>query len=350
MAIGTRRNPRALTPIPTSPDPLAGASPAPSPPSLALPTAPTQLRGNTLPESKVVATALRNNWGVHIPLSALSTKSLLQLGISSHAQSDSDQSLSVKEGVLTVTAPHFDRKSERTISVEEWSHAWPRLVSMIRRYLPSDQASAIADSWETHFTSLFARYDFFVNFPLYLKYDIRVRQSFVHDHSFSPADWQEEVWLAAVVPPQLPFGTPPSLPPHPRPPRQPRFPLALPPKSLSPHTSAFSAARQAAALVPVAPPAPPSPHLTPPPISGRHLRVSRFASSSMAEGARSPSPTVGVVTCASAVGALTLLRAAHNDGFLPVVTPFIWQKWREFLLRAGALEEFADVPKGIRYG
>jgi hypothetical protein len=34
MAIGTRHNPRALTPILTSPDPLAVASPAPSPPSL----------------------------------------------------------------------------------------------------------------------------------------------------------------------------------------------------------------------------------------------------------------------------------------------------------------------------
>ncbi|KAG1791074.1 uncharacterized protein HD556DRAFT_663696 [Suillus plorans] len=163
-----------------------------------LPSAPMQLRGNTLPESKVVATALRNNWAVHIPLSAFSTKSLLQLGSSSRSQSDSDQSLSVKEGILTVSAPYFDGKSERTLTVEEWSHAWPRLVSMIRRYLPGDHAAAIADSWESHFSSLFARYDFFVNFPLYLKYDIHVRQSFMHNHTFTPSEWQEEVWRAIV--------------------------------------------------------------------------------------------------------------------------------------------------------
>lgn len=48
--------------------------------------------------------------------------------------------------------------------------------------------------------------------------------------------------------------------------------------------------------------------------------------------------------------ALTLLKSAHSNGFLPIVTPFLWQKWHELLDRAGALQEFADVPKGIRFG
>jgi hypothetical protein len=107
---------------------------------------PRQFHGNTLPESKVVVTALRNNWAVHIPLAALSTKSLLQLGSSSRSQSDSDQSLLVKEGILTVSVSYFDGKSEWTLTFEEWSHAWPCLVSMIRCYLPGDHAAAIADS------------------------------------------------------------------------------------------------------------------------------------------------------------------------------------------------------------
>ena len=43
-------------------------------------------------------------------------------------------------------------------------------------------------------------------------------------------------------------------------------------------------------------------------------------------------------------------RNATSSGFLPVVTPFHWQKWEEALSTAGVLEFFADVPKGIRFG
>jgi hypothetical protein len=63
-----------------------------------------------------------------------------------------------------------------------------------------------------------------------------------------------------------------------------------------------------------------------------------------------PNPNVDAVTSASDAEALTRLRSAHIDGFLPIVTPFLWRKWHELLECAGALQEFADVPKGIRFG
>ncbi|KAG2740384.1 hypothetical protein P692DRAFT_20881257 [Suillus brevipes Sb2] len=196
--LGTLPLPSSRMPLPgvgTSVSALGIGSAVATAPRL-LPAAPVQLNGNTLPEAKAVATALRNNWLVHIPLSALSTKVLLTLGSSSRSQADHDQSLSVREGVLTVSAPHLDGKSEGDMSYEDWCHAWPRLVSMIRRYLPGAGAGDIANAWESHFTSLYARYDFFANFRRYLRYDIRLRQAFVHDHSFNPAHWQTEVYEA----------------------------------------------------------------------------------------------------------------------------------------------------------
>lgn len=36
--------------------------------------------------------------------------------------------------------------------------------------------------------------------------------------------------------------------------------------------------------------------------------------------------------------------------FFPVVTPLCWQKWETALIEAGALNEFSDVPVGIRNG
>jgi hypothetical protein len=79
--------------------------------------------------------------------------------------------------------------------------------------------------------------------------------------------------------------------------------------------------------------------------------VSKFATVSTGlEAADLLNPSVVDATSASDAEVLTRLRCAHNDGFLPIVTPFIWERWHELLERAGVLQEFADVPKGIRYG
>ncbi|KAG2073713.1 hypothetical protein BDR04DRAFT_1151845 [Suillus decipiens] len=130
-----------------------------------LPAAPVQLQGNTLPKAKAVAMALHNNWMVHIPLSALIMKSLLWLGSSTRFQRDTDQSLSVKKGVLIVSAPLLNSKAESDLSVTDWTHAWPHLVSMIWHCLPGGGAADIAEAWLTHFSNLFDCYDFYDNFP-----------------------------------------------------------------------------------------------------------------------------------------------------------------------------------------
>jgi hypothetical protein len=39
----------------------------------------------------------------------------------------------------------------------------------------------------------------------------------------------------------------------------------------------------------------------------------------------------------------------RNELF-PIVTPLCWQAWEHHLIKAGLLEEFADVPVGIRDG
>lgn len=148
------------------------------------------------------------------------------------------------------------------------------------------------------------------------------------------------------MPPLLPFRTPPFLP---QPPKSLPPLLFVPRRPNLPRTNASSVVKPSAALVLVAPPAPPLSLLTPQ-MSGRHLRVSRFASGSMAEDVPVQNLTADGATCASAVEDLTLLKLAHSNHFLPVVTPFIWQKWHEHLEHAGALEEFADVPKGTRFG
>jgi hypothetical protein len=142
---------------------------------------PVILQGNTVPEPKAIITALKNNWNVHIPLNSLSINSLILLGSSSHAQNDSDHSLAVKDGVLTVASPSLDTKKEPDMSMEDWIHAWPHLVRMVSIYLPGPSKDMIAAAWNTHFSTIASHLDFFVNFKAYLLYDIHIHQSFVHN-------------------------------------------------------------------------------------------------------------------------------------------------------------------------
>ena len=142
-------------------------------------------------------------------------------------------------------------------------------------------------------------------------------------------------------------------------------PFVLPPKGLGtcpfiphcppvPHLhplhvpvfAASSVESPLASTVPVAPPPQVScPSQTAP---GRLLKVNRFASAST-DGA-APSPPAPVNISAPVVDLRIQRRNATSSGFLPVVTPFCWQKWEEALSAAGALEIFADVPKGICFG
>ena len=81
---------------------------------------------------------------------------------------------------------------------------------------------------------------------------------------------------------------------------------------------------------------------------GRQLRVSRFVSVGM--DAVAPSHPAPENMLAPVAAALTLRRTAASNGFLPIITPFHWQKWKELLAAAGTLSQFADVPEGIRFG
>lgn len=153
-----------------------------------------------------------------------------------------------------------------------------------------------------------------------------------------PPFHQALVW----APNPCPFTLPPRM--------QPQTRLA-PPCSLSPSISAFSAVNQNAVATPVAQLKLPLSHLSLPPVSSRLLRMSRFATiSTELEVARSPSQTAVDNTCVSDVEALMHLKFAHSNGFLPIVTPFIWQKWLKLLDLTGVLQEFTDVPKGIHFG
>ncbi|KAG6374181.1 hypothetical protein JVT61DRAFT_4834 [Boletus reticuloceps] len=216
-------NQRTLLPTFSIPSSASASTPR------SLPTNPVILDGFDLPCPAKVISALKNNWTVHIPITALTMRTIATASFT--AQEDVGHALLFKEGQLTVSSSKFSSKDEGSITAQEWFHAFPRLTNAIRRYLPGDQAGQIADAWEAHFNRLVRRADFWEMFHIVLCYDIRLRIHFVNPKcGIDPSVWQEDVWhqivdayhnntqhllpgLAGIPPPKAPsqsFPTPAS--------------------------------------------------------------------------------------------------------------------------------------------
>jgi hypothetical protein len=91
-----------------------------------------------------------------------------------------------------------------------------------------------------------------------------------------------------------------------------------------------------------------SPNL--PTVNGSHLPTSLYVSvitgSSGVKKLNAPISMVALNADLTSILSSPMLR--HE--FFPVVTPLCWQKWETALIEAGALNEFSDVPVGIRDG
>ncbi|KAF9224104.1 hypothetical protein BS17DRAFT_780480, partial [Gyrodon lividus] len=70
-------------------------------------------------------------------------------------------------------------------------------------------------------------------------------------------------------------------------------------------------------------------------VSGKHLRVSKFASGGMAVAAQNL--LAHDATSAPTAGACTLLKSAISNRFFPIITPFLWWKWEELLRDTGSV-------------
>lgn len=46
----------------------------------------------------------------------------------------------------------------------------------------------------------------------------------------------------------------------------------------------------------------------------------------------------------------TMLNPVLRNEYFPIVTPLKWEKWQELLEESNGLDEFAEVPKGLRDG
>ncbi|KAG6372084.1 hypothetical protein JVT61DRAFT_8797 [Boletus reticuloceps] len=158
---------------------------------------PTSLDGFDLPCPAKVISALKNNWTVHIPITALTTCTIASASFATCE--DAGHTLLFKEGQLTVSSSKFSSKDESSITAQEWFHAFPRLVDAIRRYLPGEHAGQVADAWAVHFNRLVRRADFWEMFHAILCYDIRLRIHFIDPKcGIDPSLWQEEVWRQIV--------------------------------------------------------------------------------------------------------------------------------------------------------
>ncbi|KAF9226996.1 hypothetical protein BS17DRAFT_813936 [Gyrodon lividus] len=267
-----------------------------------------------------VVAIMKANWSTHIPLTALTTCSLASTSLA--AKDEAGQALAVRDGVLSLSSPKISAKDKGSLSPQDWIHAFPRLVSCIRKYLPSPSCSAIADAWQSHFNGILHCSDFWDLFHLYLCYDIRLRLHFVNaDNVIDPSIWGTIIDAYCMGSQSYLSGLGGIAPPAPR-----SAPSSVATNSSFPSRSAPPPYLLCLKACPI-------------------QQLSCFGDGLVVPPARLSSSSP--MASGKLLKLNTRLKAAISDGFLPIVTPFHWERWEALLQEAGALEEFSDVPKGI---
>lgn len=147
---------------------------------------------NEIIEPPLIVKMLQRGWVSHPPLHLLTTARCLA---SQFITSTSTNVLTLEDGKMHLSDASIDSTGEAQMSLSDFIEAWPRFCSLIERYLPGPNSKGIADRFRTHFSFIVSRTDFTANFPLYLAYDIHIRQHFIlHHEEFSPADWHQPIW------------------------------------------------------------------------------------------------------------------------------------------------------------
>lgn len=145
--------------------------------------------------SKVI-TIMKANWSTHISLNTLSTPTLL--AITSSLKDDSYHNLSIGDGSgLNLLAPKLNEKEESLITAQDWLHVHPCLVTCIFQFLPGP-ADQVANMWASNFNRIYNQVGFFLEFHLYLIYDIRLHRHYGYNTSFNLSIWQSGVWDQVV--------------------------------------------------------------------------------------------------------------------------------------------------------
>ncbi|KAF5374531.1 hypothetical protein D9615_009073 [Tricholomella constricta] len=323
-----------------------------------------------IPET--VISILRNGWWDYIPLDALTNDACHSAAFGSLKQDDTTLGLNDR-GHITQRSVMIDSRKEKHLDCTTWKQSSDNLLSALRDHLvifdahgrPDRSATGyVIASYDAHFKYLKARGDIETNFPSYILYCIFVRRQWLAHRRTGKRDvplhvFQIEVFsdierkrmhrrvdvlaAAAAATSSKPF-------------RGNASESGNSAKSASGDRTASkkgeSASGRAKSSQPYSSDRSKSAILCmDQTTSGEILAdISTAGVLTVPRAARAATPASTNMGARSAALSSTVLNAALRERFLPVTTPLKHWRWTALLAEAGALEEFAEVPKGLQFG
>ncbi|KAF5376629.1 hypothetical protein D9615_007855 [Tricholomella constricta] len=333
-----------------------------------------------IPES--VISILRNGWWDYIPLDALTNDACHSAAFGSLKPDDTTLGINDR-GHITQRSVMIDSRKEKHMDCSTWKQSSDNLLSALRDHLvifdhqgrPDRSATgSVIASYEIHFKYLKARGDIETNFPSYILYCIFVRRQWLAHRRTGKPDvplhiFQIEVFsdierkrMHKRVDTLTAAASGSSAKPF-------RISQADSSSSSSRSTADRSASKKgdsssskAKSTFPyssdrplitdsTSAPGPESPSSKAPTINGATPAATSTAGASTALPVALAAKHASITTparCAALVS--TVLNDALRERFLPVSTPLKHWRWTALLSEAGALEEFAEVPKGLQFG
>ncbi|KAF9455752.1 hypothetical protein BDZ94DRAFT_1315864 [Collybia nuda] len=145
---------------------------------------------------------LRSRWTDHIPLDTITNRACHLA--TSQLTCNSDHGLTMgSDGRIVSKSGPIDHSKEDKIDISDWYQASRNLVIAICHFLwaAGDNAPSGHDTNEIliifncYFMGLQGRLDFKDSFPVYRKYDISLRQRYLHNSNrFNPAVFQQQLY------------------------------------------------------------------------------------------------------------------------------------------------------------
>lgn len=178
--------------------------PAAASPSLAihLPAAPStghglgsgmeQIDAHVLFDPPLVVKKLKAGWKDHIPLISCTNAACL---LAAKVTDEEDESLLVdgtgRVKMIATKIPGTER--ELSMTGQDFMEAYPCLVRLIETFYPGPDRHALARAYETHFSNLARRPDFYTNIDIVVAYDVSICRHHLQS-SFNPAAFQVAIW------------------------------------------------------------------------------------------------------------------------------------------------------------
>lgn len=140
-----------------------------------------------------IALKIMSDWKEHLPMHILTAEAIQEAN--RMPTSDIQYAQTSSNGSLTLVTRGPNNKDEFNMTESEWRFAIPNYIRLVTYHCTRDSRMDIVRGLKKHFDWISAQPDYFNDFLLYLRYDIKIR-GFIATTKYIPSGYEPNIFQA----------------------------------------------------------------------------------------------------------------------------------------------------------